>query len=264
MSTLVPAASFHLDEGVRRHQIETPLGSGIDRGMHIISYGHYGRPVLVFPSEAGRAWDFESNGMVSAVADLVNDGRIKLYCVDSLDADTWSDKGLPIEERALRHEVYTRWLTHTVVPHIHADTAAGAELITTGCSMGAYHAVHFAFQRADLAPLAIGLSGNYDVMTWRSWGERGDATYFANPTDYVPNLHGDHLEWLRKQLSILLVVGQGAWETHPTGSLPSTVKFAQLVQEKGIRCELDLWGYDVSHDWEWWQQQLAHHLPRFC
>ena len=38
----------------------------------------------------------------------------------------------------------------------------------------------------------------------------------------------------------------------------------RLLQEKGIRCQLDLWGYDVSHDWEWWQRQLAHHLPRFC
>jgi esterase/lipase superfamily enzyme len=108
------------------------------------------------------------------------------------------------------------------------------------------------------------LSGNYDVNTWESWGDRGDATYFANPTAYVPNLHGDHLDWLRGRLSILLVVGQGAWETHPTGALPSTLDMARLLQEKGIRCELDLWGYDVSHDWEWWQRQLAHHLPRFC
>ena len=112
--------------------------------------------------------------------------------------------------------------------------------------------------------MAIGLSGNYDPSTWRGWGDIGDATYFANPTDYVPNLHGDHLEWLRSRLSVLLVVGQGAWETQPTGSLPSTVRFARLVQEKGIRCELDLWGFDVSHDWEWWRKQLAHHLPRFC
>jgi esterase/lipase superfamily enzyme len=195
---------------------------------------------------------------------LINDGRVKLYCVDSLDVDTWADKALPLEERALRHEVYTRWLTHHVVPHIHSDTSPTAELITLGCSLGAYHAVHFSMQRADLAPLAIGLSGNYDVSTWGSWGDRGDATHFANPTDYVPNLHGDHLDWLRGHLSILLVVGQGAWETHPTGALPSTVRLAAMLQEKGIRCELDLWGYDVSHDWEWWQRQLAHHLPRFC
>jgi esterase/lipase superfamily enzyme len=249
---------------VNRHQFELPLGSGIDRGMTVVRYGHYGRPVLVFPSEAGRAWDFENNGMLDAVGQLVINGRVKLYCVESLDADTWPDRGLPLEERALRHEVYTRWLTHTVVPHIHDDTSPGAELITLGCSLGAYHAVHFALQRADLAPLAIGLSGNYDIGTWGSRGDRGDASYFANPSDYVPNLHGDHLDWLRGRLSILLVVGQGDWETHPTGSLPSTVRFARLLQEKGIRCELDLWGFDVSHDWEWWRRQLAHHLPRFC
>ena len=210
---------------MNRHQFELPLGSGIDRGMTIVQYGHYGRPVVVFPSEAGRAWDFENNGMLDAIGCLINDGRIKLYCVDSLDADTWADRGIPTEERAVRHELYTRWLTHHVVPHIHADTSPAAEPITLGCSLGAYHAVHFSMQRADLAPLAIGLSGNYDVSTWGSWGDRGDATYFANPTDYVPNLNGDHLDWLRGRLSILLVVGQGAWETHPTGALPPRSKW---------------------------------------
>ena len=110
----------------------------------------------------------------------------------------------------------------------------------------------------------IGLSGNYDVSSWHAWGERGEATYFANPADYVPNLHGDHLDWLRGRLSVLLVCGQGAWETHPTGSLPATRAMGAALQDKGIRCEVDLWGFDVSHDWVWWQRQLAHHLPRFC
>jgi esterase/lipase superfamily enzyme len=118
--------------------------------------------------------------------------------------------------------------------------------------------------RADLFPLVIGLSGNYDVSTWYAWGERGDATYFANPADYVPNLHGDHLDWLRERLSVVLVCGQGAWETHPTGSLPATRHMGHLLQDRGIRCEVDLWGFDVSHDWEWWRRQIAHHLPRFC
>jgi esterase/lipase superfamily enzyme len=249
---------------VDRRHLELPLGSGIDRTMAVIAYGHFGRPVLVFPSEAGRAGDFENNGMVDSVAGLIDEGRVKLYCVDSLDADTWSNHSLPLEERARRHGIYTSWLTDVVVPFIHSDTSPESELITLGCSMGAYHALQLSLQRADLAPLAIGLSGNYDVSSWRSWGDRGEATYFANPTDYVPNLHGDHLAWLQGRLSALLVVGQGAWETHPTRSLPSTLTMAGLLQEKGIRCELDLWGYDVSHDWIWWQRQLAHHLPRFC
>jgi esterase/lipase superfamily enzyme len=248
---------------VRRDQVELPL-RGHDHGLTLAVYGHYGRPVLVFPSEAGRAWDFENNGMVEAVFDLVDQGRVKLYCVDSLDAYTWADRSAPIEERAHRHGLYHDWLVHQVVPWIHDDTGGGGELLALGCSLGAYHAVHFALQRADLVPVAIGFSGNYDVSTWHAWGDRGDAAYFANPADYVVHLGGDHLQWLQSQLSLLLVCGQGDWETHPTGALPSSRQLAGLLREKGIRCELDLWGHDVSHDWPWWRRQLAHHLPRFC
>lgn len=244
-------------------RIELPV-SGTDHRLGVIRHGHWGRPVLVFPSEAGRAEDFESNGMVAAVGGLVDSGRASFFCVDSADSWSWSDRSVSIEERARRHSLYHDWLQQSVVPWIHECVGGARDVITLGVSMGAYHAVHFAFQRADLAPLAIGLSGNYDVGTWRSWGERGDATYFANPTDYVAGLHGDHLDWLRGRLSVLLVCGQGAWETHPTGALPSTLSFAGLLREKGVTHELDLWGSDVSHDWVWWQRQLAHHLPRFC
>jgi esterase/lipase superfamily enzyme len=250
---------------MRREQFELPL-PGHDHGLSVIVYGDRGRPVLVFPSEAGRAWDFENNGMVDVVRRLVESGRATLYCVDSLDGYTWSDRSAPIEERALRHRLYTGWLVDEVLPFIQrdsADGADGAEPMALGCSLGAYHAVHFALQRADLVPLAIGFSGNYDVSTWHAWGDSGDAAYFANPASYVANLNGDHLDWLRSRLSLLLVCGQGDWETHPTGSLPSTQAMAGLLHDKGIRCELDLWGHDVSHDWPWWRRQFAHHLPRF-
>lgn len=249
--------------GVIRHHVDLPL-AGHDHSLAVVCFGHCGRPVLVFPSEAGRAWDFENNGMVEAVYPLLEAGRVKLYCVDSLDAYSWSDRTAPIDERARRHDLYTGWLVDQVVPFVAADTGGGAELMALGCSLGAYHAVHFALQRADLVPLAIGFSGNYDVDTWHAWGDRGDATYFANPADYVRNLNGDHLAWLRERLSLLLVCGQGQWETEPTGSLPSSRELARLLGEKGIRCELDLWGSDVSHDWPWWRRQIAHHLPRFC
>jgi esterase/lipase superfamily enzyme len=219
--------------------------------------------VLVFPSEAGRAEDFANNGMVDAVRGLVDGGRVSFFCVDSADAWTWSDRTIDIEERARRHGRYHQWLEQCAVPWIFEEIRGQAELITLGVSLGAFHAVHFAFQRADLAPLAIGLSGNYDAGTFRSWGERGDATYFANPSDYVANLHGGHLDWIRSRLSVLLVCGQGAFEVDPTGSLPGTQAFAHLLGEKGIRHELDLWGHDSAHDWPWWQRQLAHHLPRF-
>ena len=237
---------------------------GSDQHLHVIRWGHYGRPVLVFPSEAGSAVDFGNNGMVEAVADLVDSGRASLFCVDSMDHQSWSDTFQPTEERARRHGNYHEWLTRAVVPWIHEQVGGPQELVTTGVSLGAYHAVQFALTRADLAPVAIGLSGSYDPTSWNGWGDLGDATYFANPTAYVPGLHGAHLDWLRSRVTIQLVVGQGPFEVSPTRSLPSTIHLAGLLREKGIRHELDVWGSDSAHDWPWWRRQLAHQLPRFC
>ncbi len=80
----------------------------------------------------------------------------------------------------------------------------------------------------------------------------------------MPGFGGGHLDWLRSRLDLLLVVGRGPFETEPTKALPSTRHLAGLLQDKGIRAELDEWGDDAAHDWPWWRQQLAHHLPRFC
>ena len=73
----------------------------------MIRYGHWGRAVLAFPSERGKAWDFENNGMIGAMAALLDAGRLKVYCVDSYDAASWSNpeiarRGAGAPARAVR------------------------------------------------------------------------------------------------------------------------------------------------------------------
>lgn len=135
----------------------------------VIGHGHFGRPVLVFASEQGRAEDFAANGMLDAVSDLVDAGRVKFYCVDSADGYSWSDAGLPLEERARRHGRYESWIVGHVVPWMSADCGGATEFSTLGASMGAYHAANFALKRADLFPLALCLSG----ITTRAAGTPG-------------------------------------------------------------------------------------------
>jgi esterase/lipase superfamily enzyme len=207
--------------------------SAIGAAGNVVIHGHYGRPVLVFPSEGGNAWDFEGNGMLGAVSGLVEAGRAKVYCVDAFDS---GDRSL-----------YESWILDQVVPFIHDDLGGPQDIVATGCSMGAFHAANFVLRRADLVPAAICLSGNYE------FGVTGE----------VAGFHGDHLEWIRSRASFLLVCGQGMWED-TTGALESTKHLAWLLGEKGIRHELDLWGHDVPHDWPSWRAQIAHHLPRFC
>ena len=228
----------------------------------MLAYGHYGRPLLVFPSEQGHCNDYEDRMMIESMAHLIDSGRLKVYSIDSYDAQSWQDKSVPLEERARRHGRYEDWILDHVVPWIFDDCGGSREIMVTGCSFGAYHAANFALKRADLFPVALCQSGVYDVSVV-GWGERGDATYFNNPMDYVPHLEGDHLMWLRDRVRIQLVCGQGQWED-TTGALDSTKAFARLLTDKGIPHELDLWGHDVPHDWPSWRDQIAYHMPRFC
>ena len=214
--------------------LETPVGVRREialEGGELIAYGHYGRPLLAFPSEQGPAGQYEERGMIEPIEPLLDAGRIKVYAVQSYDSWTWHDKSVPLEERARRHGHYEDWILNRVVPWIGEDTAGGGELIVTGCSFGAYHAANFCLKRADLFPLAICQSGVYDVSVV-GWGDRGDSVYFNNPADYVANLEGDHLDWLRSRASLLLVCGQGQWED-TTGALASTNRFAQVLGEQG-------------------------------
>ena len=232
----------------------------------VIAYGHWGRPLLAFPSQEGPAWQYEERGMIDAVGDLIEAGRVKVYAVDSFDSGSWYRHDVPLEERAQLHGLYEDWIVNQVAPFIRDDSGAkesehSAEIAVTGVSFGAYHAANFALRHADLFPLAICQSGVYDVSVVAG-GDRGDAVYFQNPADYVANLGGDHLDWLRGRVNLVLVCGQGSWEDS-TGALESTRRFAGQLGEKGIRHELDVWGHDVPHDWPAWRAQIAHHLPRF-
>jgi esterase/lipase superfamily enzyme len=228
----------------------------------VIAYGHNGRPLLVFPSQQGHSTDYEDRGMISSISGLIEAGRVKVYCVDSFDTGSWDVPGnATFEERAQLHGRYEDWILGQVVPFIFDDCDGPTEIITTGCSFGAYHASNFALKRADLFPLALCHSGIYD-LDFLGHGDSGDAVYFNNPAAYVQHMGGDHLEWLRDRVNLVLVCGQGMWED-TTGSLESTKAFAGILADKGIRHELDLWGHDVPHDWPSWRNQIAHHLPRF-
>ncbi|MGI8773445.1 MAG: esterase family protein [Actinomycetota bacterium] len=233
----------------------------IDSEGDIVAYGNYGRPLLVFPSEQGRCFDYENNGMIGSIAHLIEEGRVKVYCVDSFDAGSWVNQGLALEEKARQHERYESWIIERVVPMIFEDSGGPQEIMTTGCSFGAYHAANLCLKHADIFTLGICQSGVYDVASLGG-GERGETVYFNNPMDYVANFEGEHLDWIRSRVSLVLVCGQGMWED-TTGALEGTKRFGSLLASKGIPHEVDLWGHDVPHDWPSWRNQIAHHLPRF-
>ena len=112
--------------------------------------------MLAFPTEGSDACEFEHRGMVDAVSELLAAGRVKLYCVDTFDSETWSNPHIPLEERARRHQQYEAWILDEVIPRIRDDCGGASDLIACGCSLGAFHAANFALKCADVFPLADG------------------------------------------------------------------------------------------------------------
>jgi esterase/lipase superfamily enzyme len=225
--------------------------------MWLKVYGHDGRPVVAFPSQDGRWWDFESWGMVEAAAGFIDTGRTRIVAVDGIDWQSWTNQGVQPGDRARRHDDYDRYLAGEVVPFV--QQATGWERAwATGASLGAYHAANIVFRHPDLFDGLIAMSGLYQLRGFV--GEHvDDAVYFNSPLLYLPNLEDPwYLDRLR-EAQLAIVVGQGAWEDE---MLADTRALEQALVGKGIPAIVDYWGFDVNHDWPWWRRMLPHYLER--
>lgn len=226
-------------------------------GMTI--YGHAGLPCLVFPSQNGKSRDFEGFGMVAVCQPWIDAGKLRLYCVDSLDEQTWSNYHHSPRDRMQRHEAWFHHITDEFVPFMYSDSGWAGRLMTLGCSLGAYHAANFIFRRPDLFGSAIALSGAYDAR-WLLYGYTDELVYLNSPVDSIRGMDPGH-PWVRllNDSRIILCCGQGAWEDEMLRSLRL---LENACHEKGIYPWVDIWGGDVNHDWNWWRKQLAYFLGK--
>ena len=237
----------------------------LDRDMEFKVYGHAGTPILVFPAQNGRFFDFENFGMVNTVEHYINNGQIQLFCCDSIDPESWSGEGLDNGYRTFMMEQWYYYIVNELVPRIFEINAQGNNgynhdgIITTGCSMGATHAVNFMFRRPDIFSGTIALSGYYDSDLF--FGDYHDDILYRNsPIQYLQGMSYDHpyVEMYR-HCQIVLCCGQGAWEDD---MIRSTTRMKELLDYKDIPAWIDFWGYDVNHDWNWWQVQFPYFIER--
>ncbi len=229
------------------------------RKVHLWCYGHFGPPVLVFPSAAGFAHEWDAQGMIAALEPLLSRGRVKLYCPESNVAEAWTRKETPLAFRMQRHKAYERFILEQMVPFIREDCRwPEAPITTMGCSLGATYAANFALKYPTVFRRALCMSGRY-LATALTNGESNDDLYFNNPLLYVRNMGGEVLERVRANTHLTLVCGQGAYEE---GCIEETIALGRLLDQKGIPNTTDIWGKDSRHDWPWWKKQALQHLDR--
>jgi len=221
--------------------------AALGREMELLVFGDRGTPVVVFPTSMGRFFQWEDFGMVGHLQRRIDDGLLQLWCVDSIDGESFYNKQIGGLDRARRHLAYDRYLVDEVLPAVRRENSDG-RLELLGASFGAFHAVNLATRHPGIAKRVIGLSGAFDAARWLERSHEHDA-YFANPFAFLPNLSdATQLASLRETE---FVIATGIDD-------PNVAESRQIVavlQDKGVNASLHLWtGW--AHDWPFWKEMV--------
>lgn len=223
----------------------------LGRDMELLIFGHAGARVLIFPTSKGRYYEWEDRGMMNLLSRHINNGWLQVYCVDSVDAESWYARWRHPGERAWRHMQYEQYLLREVLP-LSWQKNQNSFLITVGASFGAYHAVNFALRYPHLVGRTIGMSGIYDVERWTD-GYYDENIYANSPCDFIPNEH----DWARldalRNLDTILVAGRDDSLRY------SSERLSKALWGKGIGNALRIWD-GWAHDWNYWEQMLLTYI----
>jgi esterase/lipase superfamily enzyme len=238
-----------------RKQVHRWYSHRIGREMPIAVYGHYGFPLLMFPTAAADFEEYERFNLLDRIGHLVNAGRVKVYSIDSVNAKTWMDRKAHPGHRAYLHGFYDSYVTQEVVPFIWSQQRSRQGIITTGASMGAYHAVNFLCRHPWAFSGTIAMSGAYDLNQWVK-GYMDQNVHDNSPLDYLPGIDGGRRRLLQEHgKRIHILSGQGPYEAPDMSRRLSTA-----LWDQGVWNNLDLWGTDMRHDWPTWYRMLPHYL----
>lgn len=221
----------------------------------VARFGHYGTPLLLFPTAGGDAEECERMLMIRALSPLIDAGRLKVYSPDSVPGRAWIDKDLSTGHKAWTQNQYDGYVHEELVPYIRRDcNTPGIEMLTAGASLGGYNALMSICRHPDVFRTAICMSGTFDLSGWMD-GHHPVEFHMASPIHFLPYLgDGKQLERLRRRF-VIFAAGEGRWET-PSNSW----KAASVLGSKGVPNRVDLWGPDHDHDWPTWREMLPKYL----
>src|SRR5690242_20569206 len=136
----------------------------LSRDMGVNVYGHYGLPIIAFPTSMGDEHEQEGQGMIRTLGPYLDQGRIRIFCVNGVQSDSFSNKGAHPFHRSWLQAQYDDYVANEVIPFIDAACRTPAiGIATLGASLGAYPAANTLFKHPDPVRRCYALSGIYDM-----------------------------------------------------------------------------------------------------
>lgn len=225
--------------------------------MPIVRYGNWGPALLLLPTAQADYLEYERFLLLKVLEPFIFRGRLNVFSIDSINRHAWMNSKVPPWEAARRQAQYAGYIEEEVIPHIRRTLGdPHARVAVAGASFGAFHAANQFFRRPDLFGTLIAMSGFYDISGYTE-GYMSEDVYFNNPIAYLSNLsdHGQ-LELMRRS-QIHILTGQGDYERPELSR-----RLSDVLWRKGVPHNLDIWGYDVPHDWPTWRSMMEHYVDQ--
>jgi esterase/lipase superfamily enzyme len=219
----------------------------LNRDIEVLAFGTRGYPVILFPTSMGHFYENKDFKLIDSVNWFLEEGLVKIYCVDGIDEVSWYNKNIHPADRARNHHWYDQMLYHELVPLAQRETGVG-RVATAGCSFGGYHATNFAFRHPDVVKYVFNMGAAFDIRDQVD-GHYDDHVYFNNPMDFLPAAQSDFFN------DMFVVLGTGTRDM----CWSANERMAEILRNKGINHWLDV-RHDAEHDWPVWKQMFPHYL----
>jgi len=230
----------------------------LQRDMELLVFGHAGEPVLFFPTRTAHFYDYEDWLVIEALRRKIEAGDLQIYCLDSIDKESFYAKDIPPHERIARHLQYEKYVLKEVLDLV-KKRSSYRTFVAAGCSLGAYHAANLAFKYPSLFHKMVGLSGRYDLTTSMPHfedlfeGYMDENVYYNMPSLFIPNLRDEHFIELMKVMEIIFVVGEN------DVFLENNRTLSNALWERGIWNALNIWDGE-SHKAKYWRHMVQLYL----
>lgn len=230
----------------------------LQSNMELLVFGYGGQPMLFFPTRMARFYDYENWGVINSLEEKILGGKIQIFCLDSVDKDSFYNKNISPAERIQRHSFFENYVLFEVMPFIR-NKNPNHDFISVGCSLGAYHAVNIAFRFPQLFKKVVALSGRYDLTIHLQYfddlfdGFWNHNIYYNMPGQFIKNLKDGSIIHLLQKLEIVLAVGE------MDVFLKSNIELSGHLKDRNIHHAFYVWNGE-AHKAKYWSQMLPMYL----
>jgi esterase/lipase superfamily enzyme len=234
----------------KSHSWQSP---SLGRETTVTVFGTEGTPLIAFPDNGGKRTEWEEHGLIQSLSFQLENGHNRVYCVDSIDGESFLNKEVSPRVRINRHRQFESYIIEELLPFI-TKTSEELFIMTAGVGMGGYHALNLLLKHPGKIQKAISIGGLFQIRPFMD-DYFDDSVYYNNPLEYLPNLDDASMLDEIKSTDIRLVV------TPDDPNLELNYMLSDILRSKAIEHIFDYWIETGEHPWEIRGDILQRHVP---